>query len=183
MMLPSWLYLVATPLLAAWIGRHLGRARWLCVGSWVISAALAAVIVEPMIVVVASLAIDSQRHVGDVPVLLVGAAYFGSTVVCFLIPGYVLLFALWARYAPELGDWETSKSRLIVSSALLGLPAILVVSITSFDPSPIAWNWPTAAETGGQLALWLPASATLAIYLPRRLLPWLRPGAFALAPG
>jgi hypothetical protein len=136
-----------------------------------------------MIVVVASLAIDSQRHVGDVPVLLVGAAYFGSTVVCFLIPGYVLLFALWARYAPELGDWETSKSRLIVSSALLGLPAILVVSITSFDPSPIAWNWPTAAETGGQLALWLPASATLAIYLPRRLLPWLRPGAFALAPG
>jgi hypothetical protein len=178
---PIWLYLVATPLVAAWIGWHLGRTCWLRVGSWVIAAGVAAVIVEPVIVFVASLAIDPDRRVWVVPVLL-EAAYFGSAVVCFLIPGYVLVFAIWARYAPRLTYLETTKSGLIASSALLGLPAILLVAIASLDPSPVAWNWSTAGQTAGRLALWLPASAILAIYLPRLLVPWLRPGAFALAP-
>ena len=104
---------------------------------------------------------DFFFSLGPVAGFLLGAVYGASWLGCLAIPYFGLLW-LWASASRLFGDTDQTRLRILLGMGLCSIPQALLLSATSgLDTLAPAW-----------------LTVTFALWLPRALLPALRPGAF-----
>lgn len=191
----AWIVALGLALLVALLLRALrrlptpGAPRWCCraVGWTVAAAVLGPIVVVPTIYLIGML-IDWRgllAHPGEAIAFAIGGTlylgfwYLFVSLAFFALP-YMPVLVLWARLGPRLGRLERTRGGIVASAGLLAVPGALVAVVAyGVLDEPFGYHGAELVKFGA----WILVATAVSLLVPRLVIPALRPGVFAGAPG
>lgn len=107
--------------------------------------------------------------VRSVPFAILGSAYWALFIGAIAFPCYVAVFAVWVRIVRRYPTLEATSRNRAFAACILACPPVGMLTY-GFASSSLGFRWSAAAMVFPLSAL----SCSLAIWLPRRLIPRLR---------
>lgn len=109
------------------------------------------------------------EYLRNLPFAILGSAIWASVIGVVALPAYVVVFLLYLRAAQRWPRLEATTRNRFLAATMLGAPPALMLTY-GFASGP-SFDWSMAIRVLPIAA----ASCIAAVWLPRRLVPSLRP--------
>jgi hypothetical protein len=142
---------------------------------WALASSLLGVVLWAVIAGTVWLAIHPMPTLAETvrawPLSVAGTGFWALFIGAIAAPAYSVVFSLWQLLLRRRPELDATRARRALTAAGLGTPPVVMLTVGFATTSGFPFDWREAAWV-------LPVSAITcwgAVYLPRRIVPSLRP--------